>query len=90
MTNTILTTTAGGIRPPLANDATVDNGTSYFTQHLVDGLLGAAPDQDQDGYVTFSDLYAYVDRRLRRIVGDGSPRRPGRLGHRRALAAEGP
>jgi hypothetical protein len=64
----------------LANDATVENGTSYFTQHLVNGLLGAAPDQDQDGYVTFSDLYAYVDRQLReagkqipqrRVQGDG-------------------
>jgi len=49
----------------LANDATVDNGTSFFTQHLVDGLVEAAADQDEDGYVTFSDLYAYVDRRLR-------------------------
>ncbi len=49
----------------LANDATVENGTSFFTQHLVDGLLQGAPDQDGDGYVTFSDLYAYVDRRLR-------------------------
>ena len=64
----------------LANDATVENGTSFFTQHLVDGLLDAAADQDQDGYVTFSDLYAYVDRRLReagkqipqrRVDGDG-------------------
>jgi hypothetical protein len=64
----------------LANDATVDNGTSYFTQHLVDGLLGAAADQNQDGYVSFSDLYAYVDHRLReagkqipqrRVSGDG-------------------
>ncbi len=64
----------------LANDATVDNGTSYFTQHLVDGLLGAAADQDQDGYVSFSDVYAYVDHRLReagkqipqrRVSGDG-------------------
>jgi hypothetical protein len=67
----------------LANDATVDNGTSYFTQHLVDGLLGAAADPDGDGYVTFSDLYAYVDRRLReagkqipqrRVYGDGDVR----------------
>jgi hypothetical protein len=64
----------------LANDATVENGTSFFTQHLVDGLVGAATDQDGDGYITFSDLYAYVDRQLRetgkqipqrRVDGDG-------------------
>jgi hypothetical protein len=63
----------------LANDATVDNGTSYFTQHLVDGLLNAA-DHDDDGYVRFSDIYAYVERQLReagkqipqrRVNGDG-------------------
>lgn len=63
----------------LANDATVDNGTSFFTQHLVDGLLNAA-DHDDDGYVRFSDLYAYVERQLRdagkqipqrRVDGDG-------------------
>lgn len=67
----------------LANDATVENGTSFFTQHLVDGLLRAAVDHDQDGYVTFSELYAYVDRRLReagkqipqrRVDGDGDLR----------------
>jgi hypothetical protein len=67
----------------LANDATVDNGTSFFTQHLVDGLVDAAADHDGDGYVTFSDLYAYVDRRLReagkqipqrRVDGDGDVR----------------
>jgi hypothetical protein len=67
----------------LANDATVENGTSYFTQHLVDGLLGAADDQDRDGWVTFTDLYAYVNRRLReagkqipqqRVSGDGDVR----------------
>jgi hypothetical protein len=66
----------------LANDATVDNGTSFFTQHLVEGLLHAA-DQDGDGYVSFSDLYAYVDRCLRedgkqipqrRVDGDGDLR----------------
>jgi Caspase domain len=48
----------------LANDATVDNGTSFFTQHLVEGLREAT-DQDDDGYISFSDLYTYVDRRLR-------------------------
>jgi len=67
----------------LANDATVDNGTSYFTQHVVDGLLDAAVDHDGDGYVGFSDLYGYVDRRLRdagkqipqrRVDGDGDVR----------------
>jgi hypothetical protein len=67
----------------LANDATVDNGTSYFTQHVVDGLLTAAVDHDGDGYVGFSDLYGYVDRRLRdagkqipqrRVDGDGDVR----------------
>jgi Caspase domain len=67
----------------LANDATVDNGTSFFTQRLIDGLLGEAADQDGDGYVTFSDLYAYVDRQLReagkqipqrRVDGDGEVR----------------
>ncbi|ADJ46825.1 peptidase-related protein [Amycolatopsis mediterranei S699] len=63
----------------LANDASVDNGTSFFTQHLIEGLLYAA-DQDGDGYVSFSDVYAYVDRCLRedgkqipqrRVDGDG-------------------
>lgn len=67
----------------LANDATVDNGTSYFTQHLVDGLLGDAVDRDHDGFIDFSDLYAYIDRRLRdegkqipqrRVAGDGDLR----------------
>jgi hypothetical protein len=67
----------------LANDATVENGTSYFTQHLVDGLLGAAEDSDHDGFVAFSDLYGYIDRRLRgdgkqipqrRVFGDGDLR----------------
>jgi hypothetical protein len=48
----------------LANDATVDNGTSFFTQHLVEGLREAT-DHDDDGYISFSDLYTYVDRRLR-------------------------
>ncbi len=64
----------------LANDATVENSTSHFTQHLVDGLVGAAADHDGNGYVTFAELYAYVDRRLRdtgkqipqqRVQGDG-------------------
>lgn len=67
----------------LANDATVENGTSYFTQHLVNGLLGGAADQDRDGWVTFSDLYSYVNGRLReagkqfpqqRVSGDGDVR----------------
>ncbi|MEV6634765.1 caspase family protein [Actinoplanes sp. NPDC051470] len=67
----------------LANDATADNGTSVFTQQLIDGLLIAAPDHDGDGYVGFTDLYTYVDRRMReigkqipqrRVDGDGDVR----------------
>ena len=89
----------------LANDATVQNGTSFFTQHLVDGLVDAAADQDGDGYVTFSDLYAYVDQRLRetgkqipqrRVDGDGdvppgqAPATGARPDRRRAAAGQAP
>jgi hypothetical protein len=72
----------------LANDATVDNGTSYFTQHLVEGLVDAAVDNDSDGFVGFSDVYNYVDRKLRedgkqipqrRVDGDGDLRLAKRL-----------
>jgi hypothetical protein len=82
----------------LANDATVENGTSFFTQHLVEGLLCAA-DQDGDGYVSFSDLYAYVDRCLRedgkqipqrRVDGDGDLRLARRQAAGTAAANEEP
>ncbi|SOD71037.1 caspase domain-containing protein [Jatrophihabitans sp. GAS493] len=67
----------------LANDATIDNGTSAFTQHLIDGLLDADLDQNDDGFITFTDLYTYVDEQLRRegkqipqrrVDGDGDVR----------------
>ena len=48
----------------LANDATRRNGTSLFTQHLVDGLLNAVPDTDGDGYVELGEIYDYVHNRL--------------------------
>lgn len=82
----------------LANDATVDNGTSFFTQHLVEGLLYAA-DQDGDGYVSFSNLYAYVDRSLRedgkqipqrRVDGDGDLRLARRPPAGTTAGSEGP
>jgi len=82
----------------LANDATVDNGTSFFTQHLVEGLLHAA-DQDGDGYVSFSDLYAYIDRCLRedgkqipqrRVDADGDLRLARRAPAGTAAGNEGP
>jgi hypothetical protein len=78
----------------LANDATVDNGTSFFTQHLVEGLLGAA-EPDADGYISFSTLYTYVDGQLRqagkqipqrRVNGDGDLR----LSRRAAAATPSP
>ncbi len=48
----------------LANDATRRNGTSQFTQHLVDGLLNAVPDTNGDGYVELNEIYDYVHSRL--------------------------
>ncbi len=48
----------------LANDATRRNGTSLFTQHLVDGLLNAVPDTNGDGYVELGEIYDYVYARL--------------------------
>jgi uncharacterized caspase-like protein len=89
----------------LANDATDDGGTSHFTQHLVDGLTHAAEDKDGDGFVSFSDLYAFVDRQLRsegkqipqrRVDGDGDLRMARRTrtastdGSRTAIAPAAP
>ncbi|MFP5319337.1 MAG: caspase domain-containing protein [Acidimicrobiia bacterium] len=48
----------------LASDATRENATSVFTDHLVKGLLAGADDSDRDGYVDLSDLYDYVYQRL--------------------------
>jgi hypothetical protein len=49
----------------LALDADRRNGTSLFTRHVVEGLLGATPDRDGDGYVDLVDVYDYVYRQLR-------------------------
>ncbi len=80
----------------LANDATRRNGTSLFTQHLVDGLLKAVPDTNGDGFVELGEVYDYVHDRLvsegrqipqRSFAGGGSvavARRP-----RELAAAEG-
>ncbi|MDQ6796623.1 MAG: caspase family protein [Actinomycetota bacterium] len=57
----LLTSTRSG---QLANDATRRNGTSQFTQHLVDGLLNAVPDTNGDGYVELGEIYDYVHARL--------------------------
>lgn len=37
----------------LANDATIENGSSYFTQNLVEALVDASSDQDDDGFVSY-------------------------------------
>ncbi len=50
--------------PALANDATTPTGTSLFTEHLVNGLLGAAEDRDGDGYLDLREIYDYVRVRL--------------------------
>lgn len=48
----------------LANDAHALNRASMFTHHVVEGILGRAPDHDSDGYVGLDDLYGYVHARL--------------------------
>ncbi len=48
----------------LANDAATATGTSLFTEHLVEGMLGAATDGNRDGYLDLRDIYDYVRDRL--------------------------
>lgn len=48
----------------LANDAAVPTGTSLFTEHLVTGLLGAADDRDDDGYLDLREIFDYVRTQL--------------------------
>lgn len=49
----------------LAADADLGTGSSVFTKHLVDGLRSGAPDRNQDGYVSLSELYDFVHHQLR-------------------------
>ena len=48
----------------LANDADRVNGTSLFTQHLVEALVSEAEDLNGDGYVGLSEVYEYVHKCL--------------------------
>ncbi len=45
-----------------ANDAT---GTSRFTGHFIEGLLGAAPDINGNGFIDLREIYDYARNRLR-------------------------
>jgi uncharacterized RDD family membrane protein YckC len=58
-------------RGELANDTHVLNRASLFTHHLVEGIRGGAPDHDQDGLVSLSELYHYVHKVL---TDEGRPR----------------
>jgi hypothetical protein len=48
----------------LANDAQSPTGTSLFTEHLVEGLLGGARDINGDGLIDLHEIYDYVKKRL--------------------------
>lgn len=48
----------------LANDSQSPNGTSLFTEHLVEGLLGGAKDSNGDGLIDLHEIYDYVKKRL--------------------------
>lgn len=50
----------------LAADANHRNGTSLFTKHLVDGLMGRVPDHDGDGRVDVNDVFSYVSDHLKK------------------------
>jgi uncharacterized caspase-like protein len=57
----VVTSTRG---KALANDALTPTGTSLFTEHLVEGMLGGAPDSNGDGLIDLHEIYDYVKRRL--------------------------
>jgi Caspase domain len=48
----------------LANDAASRTGTSLFTDSLIEGLLGGAPDSNRDGLIELREIYDYVRDRL--------------------------
>jgi hypothetical protein len=48
----------------LANDAATATGTSLFTEHFVEGMLGGATDGNGDGYIDLREIYDYVRDRL--------------------------
>ncbi|SOD71874.1 uncharacterized protein DUF4190 [Jatrophihabitans sp. GAS493] len=48
----------------LANDSQSPTGTSLFTEHLVEGLLGGAVDSNGDGLIDLHEIYDYVKKRL--------------------------
>jgi caspase domain-containing protein/uncharacterized protein DUF4190 len=48
----------------LANDSQSPTGTSLFTEHLVEGLLGGAKDSNGDGLIDLHEIYDYVKKRL--------------------------
>lgn len=51
-----------------------DRGSSLFTRALVDGLRSGAADTDGDGWISVTDLYAYVLERLRDLGAAQTPR----------------
>ncbi|MDF8264596.1 caspase, EACC1-associated type [Luteipulveratus flavus] len=48
----------------LADAARTPAGTSPFTEHLVEGLRGAAPDVDDDGKIDLREIFAYVKEQM--------------------------
>lgn len=48
----------------LANDAATATGTSLFTEHLVEGMLGGATDGNGDGFIDLREIYDFVRDRL--------------------------
>jgi hypothetical protein len=51
-----------------------DRQSSVFTRVLVDGLRSGAADTDRDGWISITDLYAFVSDRMRELGAAQTPR----------------
>jgi WD40 repeat protein len=61
----VLTASQGIERAFEGDDLSLDEPSSFFTGALVRGLETGEADVDEDGHVSISDLYDYVDRDVR-------------------------
>jgi uncharacterized caspase-like protein len=72
----VVITAADAMQYAFEGDDKVKNlgkGGSYFTNALVEGLETGKADLNNDGKITYSELYNYVHDHVRRITPDQTP-----------------